>query len=82
VLVIRSEFEQLRVAYGLGQAVAIRSVSQTALFMFVATLAGTAFGAMGKGFLRLSYANSMENLMEATRRIGQFVESLAAVPAD
>jgi hypothetical protein len=24
----------------------------------------------------------MENLMEATRRIGQFVESLAAVPAD
>jgi len=48
----------------------------------VATLAGTAFGAYGAGYLRLSYANSMENLMEATRRIGQFVESLAAVPAD
>ncbi|MHB8644909.1 MAG: pyridoxal phosphate-dependent aminotransferase [Thermomicrobiales bacterium] len=48
----------------------------------VATLAGTAFGAYGAGYLRLSYANSMENLMEATRRIGQFVESLAPVPAD
>lgn len=48
----------------------------------VATLAGTAFGAYGAGYLRLSYANSMENLMEATRRIGQFVETLAAVPAD
>jgi aspartate aminotransferase len=48
----------------------------------VATLAGTSFGAYGAGYLRLSYANSMENLMEATRRIGQFVESLAAVPAD
>jgi aspartate aminotransferase len=48
----------------------------------VATLAGTAFGEYGAGYLRLSYANSMENLMEATRRIGQFVESLAAVPAD
>jgi aspartate/methionine/tyrosine aminotransferase len=48
----------------------------------IATLAGTSFGAYGAGYLRLSYANSMENLMEATRRIGQFVESLAAVPAD
>ena len=38
--------------------------------------------AYGAGYLRLSYANSMENLMEATHRIGQFVESLAAVPAD
>jgi len=48
----------------------------------VATLAGTAFGEYGAGYLRLSYANSMENLMEATRRIGQFVESLAPIPAD
>ncbi len=48
----------------------------------VATLAGTSFGAYGAGYLRMSYANSMENLMEATRRIGQFVESLAPVPAD
>ena len=48
----------------------------------VATLAGTAFGEYGAGYLRLSYANSMENLNEAVRRIGQFVERLAPVPAD
>ncbi len=42
----------------------------------VATLAGTSFGKYGAGYLRLSYANSMENLNEAVRRIGQFVGSL------
>ena len=35
----------------------------------VATLAGTAFGDAGNGYLRLSYANSLENLEEALRRI-------------
>jgi len=35
----------------------------------VATLAGSAFGAMGKGFLRLSYAASEENLRRAAARI-------------
>ncbi len=48
----------------------------------VATLAGTSFGAYGAGYLRVSTANSMENLTEAVRRIGAFVESLVAVPAD
>jgi aspartate aminotransferase len=48
----------------------------------VATLAGTAFGQYGAGYLRISIANSMENLHEAVRRVGQFVESLAAVTAD
>jgi aspartate/methionine/tyrosine aminotransferase len=48
----------------------------------VATLAGTAFGEFGAGYLRISIANSMENLQEAVRRVGQFVESLAAVTAD
>jgi aspartate/methionine/tyrosine aminotransferase len=48
----------------------------------VATLAGTSFGQFGAGYLRISIANSMENLQEAVRRVGQFVESLAAVPAD
>ncbi len=28
-------------------------------------LAGTAFGAYGEGYLRLSYANSLENIEEA-----------------
>ncbi len=35
----------------------------------VACLDGAAFGACGDGYLRLSYANSFENLQEALRRI-------------
>lgn len=35
----------------------------------VGCLSGTAFGAYGEGFLRFSYANSYENLMEAVERI-------------
>ena len=35
----------------------------------VATLAGTAFGRFGEGYLRLSYANSTENLERALERI-------------
>ncbi|MCC6670832.1 MAG: pyridoxal phosphate-dependent aminotransferase [Planctomycetes bacterium] len=35
----------------------------------VATLSGTAFGEHGEGFLRLSYANSMDNLKLAVERI-------------
>ena len=35
----------------------------------VATLAGTSFGAYGEGFLRLSYANSIENINQALERI-------------
>ncbi|TAM75274.1 pyridoxal phosphate-dependent aminotransferase [bacterium] len=37
----------------------------------VATLAGTAFGAAGAGYIRLSYANSIENLKLALTRIGE-----------
>jgi len=35
----------------------------------VAVLAGTAFGAQGEGFLRLSFANSLEELDEGLTRI-------------
>jgi aspartate/methionine/tyrosine aminotransferase len=35
----------------------------------VATIAGTSFGANGEGFVRFSYANSIENIEEAVRRI-------------
>lgn len=35
----------------------------------VATVAGTSFGAWGEGFLRFSYANSTENILEAISRI-------------
>ncbi len=35
----------------------------------VATVSGTSFGAWGEGYLRFSYANSTENIMEALARI-------------
>ncbi len=34
---------------------------------------GIGFGANGEGYLRFSYANSLENLEEAVRRLGQFL---------
>lgn len=42
----------------------------------VATLAGTAFGAGGEGFLRLSYATSLEQIEQALARMGEFLSSL------
>jgi len=39
----------------------------------VACLSGTAFGEFGEGHLRFSYANSMENIKEALRRIASVV---------
>ena len=55
----------------------------------VCVLAGTAFGGIGGNHIRISYANSRENLTEALRRIRSFVasgagsgtESGAAAPA-
>jgi aminotransferase len=42
----------------------------------VCVLAGTAFGHVGTEHVRISYANSRENLTEALGRIGRFVEGL------
>ncbi len=42
----------------------------------VATLAGTAFGKFGSGSLRLSFANSTDNLIEAASRIGQTLDAI------
>ena len=39
----------------------------------VATVAGTSFGVWGEGYLRFSYANSAENILEAIRRIGDLL---------
>ncbi|MCS7315011.1 MAG: pyridoxal phosphate-dependent aminotransferase [Bryobacterales bacterium] len=39
----------------------------------VACLSGTAFGSNGEGYLRFSYANSYENLMEALERMAAFL---------
>lgn len=41
----------------------------------VATIAGTDFGEEGRGFIRLSSANSLENIGKATQRIGDFLTS-------
>ena len=42
----------------------------------VAVVPGTAFGACGEGFLRISYAYSLENLKVAIGRLARFVERL------
>ncbi|MDW7997609.1 MAG: aminotransferase class I/II-fold pyridoxal phosphate-dependent enzyme, partial [Bacteroidota bacterium] len=39
----------------------------------VACLSGTAFGSNGEGFVRFSYANSVENIQLALQRIGEFL---------
>lgn len=45
----------------------------------VACLSGTAFGAEGEGFIRFSYANSVENIEEALRRIRVAIEAKVSV---
>ena len=42
----------------------------------VAVVPGTAFGDSGEGFLRISYAYSIDNLKEAIGRLAEFVEGL------
>ncbi|MCI5740858.1 MAG: aminotransferase class I/II-fold pyridoxal phosphate-dependent enzyme [Lachnospiraceae bacterium] len=42
----------------------------------VAVVPGTAFGACGEGFLRISYAYSLENLKEALERLERFITRL------
>lgn len=39
----------------------------------VATVAGTSFGAHGEGYVRFSYANSTENIIQACNRIGEIL---------
>jgi aspartate/methionine/tyrosine aminotransferase len=40
----------------------------------VATVAGTSFGEMGEGFIRFSYANSIENIERALHRVEDLLE--------
>jgi aspartate/methionine/tyrosine aminotransferase len=42
----------------------------------VALLSGAAFGAFGEGYIRLSYANSQENIKKALERLDKFVRSV------
>jgi aspartate/methionine/tyrosine aminotransferase len=42
----------------------------------VALLSGSAFGSFGEGYVRLSYANSQENIRKALERLDKFVRSV------
>lgn len=42
----------------------------------VAVVPGTAFGAGGEGFIRVSYASSLSDLKKAAEHIGRFIERL------
>ena len=42
----------------------------------VAVVPGTAFGECGEGFLRISYAYSIEDLKEALGRVERFIQRL------
>jgi aspartate/methionine/tyrosine aminotransferase len=48
----------------------------------VAVLPGTSFGAYGEGYIRISFANSADNLREAMRRIDQANRRLPALKAE
>ena len=39
----------------------------------IATIAGTSFGSLGEGYLRISYANSLENIERAIKRISNYI---------
>jgi aminotransferase len=42
----------------------------------VACVPGTAFGACGEGFIRCSYATSLDEIKEAMKRIARFIKTL------
>jgi aspartate/methionine/tyrosine aminotransferase len=82
-----NEIEGIRCATPLGAFYAFPDISGTGLTGAefaerllvdhdVCVLAGTAFGGVGTDHIRISYANSRENLSEALARIGQFVAGL------
>ena len=44
----------------------------------VALIGGPDFGVLGEGYVRVSYANSTENILRALDRIGEFLTSQKA----
>ena len=44
----------------------------------VAIIGGPDFGILGEGYVRLSYANSTENILKALDRMGEFLASRKA----
>ena len=45
----------------------------------VAVVPGTAFGDCGEGYLRISYAYSIDNLKEALGRLSNFIKRLDTI---
>jgi aspartate/methionine/tyrosine aminotransferase len=53
-------------SYGIGSAeLADRMLNEAG----VAVLSGTSFGSFGEGFIRISYANSIDNINKAIERL-------------
>jgi aspartate/methionine/tyrosine aminotransferase len=44
----------------------------------VALIGGPDFGVLGEGYIRLSYANSTENILRALERVGEFLATRKA----
>jgi aspartate/methionine/tyrosine aminotransferase len=44
----------------------------------VALIGGPDFGVLGEGYVRVSYANSTENILKALDRMGEFLSSRKA----
>jgi aspartate aminotransferase len=44
----------------------------------VALIGGPDFGILGEGYMRVSYANSTENILKALDRMGEFLSSRKA----
>jgi aspartate aminotransferase len=44
----------------------------------VAVIGGPDFGILGEGYMRISYANSAENIQKALARMGEFLSSRKA----
>jgi len=60
-----------------GLGMATREIADKLLYEAgVATLSGTAFGKYGEGYLRFSYATSMENIRKALARIRDVVSKI------
>jgi aspartate aminotransferase len=44
----------------------------------VAIIGGPDFGILGEGYIRVSYANSTENILKALKRMGEFLTTRKA----
>ena len=53
-------------------------VNAASQYAGIATIAGTSFGAYGEGYLRFSYANSVDNIRRALERMAEFLSTAKA----